>query len=57
MRAAADCGEMDWGNVREETVVGNACGGKPGIHGSKVIMLRLIRDGAITIASLLTCQH
>ena len=38
-RAAVDCGEMDWGNVREETVVGNACGGKPGSHGSNVILL------------------
>ena len=56
-RTAVDCGEMDWGNVREETVVGNACGGKPGSRGSRVIMLRLGRDGAITIASLSTCQH
>ena len=38
-RAAVDCGEMDPGDVREETVVGNACGGKPGSHGSKVILL------------------
>ena len=29
MRAAVDCGETDRGYVREETVVGNACGGKP----------------------------
>ena len=35
-RAAVDCRETD---VREETVVGNACGGKPGSHGSKVILL------------------
>ena len=34
-RAAADCGETGRGDVREETVVGNACGGKPGSHGSK----------------------
>ena len=39
MRAAVDCGEMDRGEVREETVMGNACGGKPGSHGSKVILL------------------
>ena len=39
VRAAADCGETDQGDVREETVVGNACGGKPGSHGSKVILL------------------
>ena len=28
-RAAVDCGETDQRDVREETVVGNACGGKP----------------------------
>ena len=39
MRAAVDCGETDGGDVREETVVGNACGGKPGSHGSKAILL------------------
>ena len=39
MRAAVDCGEMDQADVREETVVGNACGGKLGSHGSKVILL------------------
>ena len=33
MRAAADWGETDQGNVREEIVVGNAFGGKPGSHG------------------------
>ena len=37
-RAAVDCGEMDPGDVREETVVGNACGGKPASHGSKAIV-------------------
>ena len=31
-RAAVDCGEKDQGDVREETVVGNACGGKPGME-------------------------
>ena len=39
MRAATDSREMDLGDVREKTVVGNACGGKPGSHGSKVILL------------------
>ena len=38
-RAAVECGEMDQGDVREETVVGNACGGKPGSRGSKMILL------------------
>ena len=37
-RAAADCGETDPGDVREETVVGNACGGKLGSH-RKVMLL------------------
>ena len=32
-------GEGCRGDVREETVVGNACGGKPGSHGSKVILV------------------
>ena len=38
VRAAVDCREMDQGEVREETVVGNACGGKLGSHGSKAIL-------------------
>ena len=38
-RAAVDCRETDGGDVREEIVVGNACGEKPGSHGSKVILL------------------
>ena len=38
-RAAVDCGEKDREDVREEIVVGNAGGGKPGSHGSKVILL------------------
>ena len=38
-RVAVDCGETDQGDVREEIVVGNACGGKLGSHGSKVILL------------------
>ena len=35
MRAAIDCREMDRGDVREEIVVGNACGGKTGSHGRR----------------------
>ena len=38
-RAAVDCREMNLGDVREDFMVGNACGGKPGSHGSKVILL------------------
>ena len=38
-RAAVDCGEKDQGDMREKTVVGSAGGGKPGSHGSKVILL------------------
>ena len=39
VRDAVDCGEIDRGEVREEIVVGNACGGKLGSHGSKAILL------------------
>ena len=38
-RAAVDCGEKDRGDVRKEIVGGNACGGKPGSHGSKEVLL------------------
>ena len=38
-RAAVDCGEADQGDVRVEIAMGNACGEKPGSHGSKVILL------------------
>ena len=38
-RAAVDCRETDRGDVREKIVVRNACGGKPGSHGSKMILL------------------
>ena len=39
MRAAVDCSRTCGGEVREEIVVGNACEGKPGSHGSKAILL------------------
>ena len=39
VKVALDCRETDRGDVREEIVVGNACGGKPGSHGSKAILL------------------
>ena len=38
MRAAVDW-ERWIEDVREETVAGNACGGKPGNHGSKAVLL------------------
>ena len=38
-KAAVYCEEMDRGDVREETVVGTASGGKSGGHGSKGILL------------------
>ena len=38
-RAVVDCRETDQGEVREEIVMRNACGGKPGGHGSKAILL------------------
>ena len=37
-RATVNCGEKDQGDVSKEIVVGNACGGKPGSHGSKAIV-------------------
>ena len=39
MRTAVDCGETDRGDVREETMVGNVGGGKPGSHGSRATLL------------------
>ena len=39
MRAGVDSGETDLREVREEIVMGNAYGGKPGSHGRKVILL------------------
>ena len=39
VRAAVVCRKTDGEDVREEIVVGKACGGKPGSHGSKVILL------------------
>ena len=39
VRAADDCRETGRGDVREEIMVGNACGGKPGSHGSQLILL------------------
>ena len=39
MKATVDRGESDCGDVREEIVVGNACGGKLGSHGSNAILL------------------
>ena len=56
MRAVVDCGEMDLGDVREETVVGNACGGKPGSQGSKAILLSQRRGWSHSF-TLPTCQH
>ena len=38
-RAAVDSGENNCEDVREEIVVGNACGGKTGSRGSKEILL------------------
>ena len=36
-RAAVDCREIDQGDVREQIVEGEACGGRPGSHGSKAV--------------------
>ena len=37
--SAVDCGKMDGGDVREETVMKNPYRGKQGSHGSKEILL------------------
>ena len=42
-RAAVDYKEMDREDVREEIVVGNACGGKLVSHGRKAILLVMCR--------------
>ena len=39
MRVAVECRKMGQRDMREEIGVGNACEGKPGSHGSKVILL------------------
>jgi len=39
VRVAVICEKTDRGDVREGIVVGNVCGGKPGSHGSKAILL------------------
>ena len=39
MKSAVDCGGTTQGDMREEIVVGNVCGGKPGSHGSKAMLL------------------
>ena len=49
--------ETDWGDVREEIVVGNAWGGKPGSHGSKVILLSHTWRMETSPWPLSTCQH
>ena len=38
---AIDCGETDQGEVREEIMVGNAGGGKPGSRGSRRYCLHI----------------
>ena len=52
-RAAVDYGESDQGDVKEETVMGNACGEKPGSCGKQGNTAESHTEGgAITIASL-----
>ena len=52
-RAAVDCRETDQGDVREEIVVGNACGGKPGQPWKQGdIAESCVRGGAIITSSL-----
>ena len=42
-RAAVDCEDTDGRDVREEILVGNARGGKPGSPGSKMIQLTHVK--------------
>ena len=51
VRAVVDCRETYRRDVREEFVLGNVCGGKPGSHGIKAAESRVV-GGAIIIASL-----
>ena len=39
VKGAVNCGETDREEVKEENLMGNTCGGKPGSHGSKEILL------------------
>ena len=39
VRATLDCRGTNQVDTKEKTVVGNACGGQPGSHGSKAIPL------------------
>ena len=39
MRSAVDCWDIAQGHVKKEIVVANACGGKPGRHGGKAVLL------------------
>ena len=41
MKSTVDCGKMAQRDMREETVLGNAFGGKLSSHGGKVILLTL----------------
>ena len=53
MRAAVDCEETDQGDVRVETVVGNACGGKAGQPWKQGDTAESCVEGAaLTMASL-----
>jgi len=52
VRSAVDCWDIAPGHVKEEIVVASACGGKPGSHGSKAVLLSKYKGGAITVASL-----
>ena len=44
MRAAVNWGETDCGDVREEIMVRNAGGGKPGSHGIRAILLSPVKE-------------
>ena len=58
VRSAVDCGGDNQGDMREETVVGNACGGKLGSRGGKAILLNLTQGVGTSLKPLSfpTCQ-
>ena len=51
VRCFVNYGEMAQENVREEIVMRNAYGGKPGSQGGKTMLLSHKRGGAITVIS------
>ena len=53
-RSALDCGESAQEDLRKEITVGNACEGKPGIHGGRAIPLSHTQGLESSLISLST---